>query len=91
MPSKGGIQMGRSGSSGGRVNSADRNRVVETGNGTFRLTGRRRDTFATRRDAELAARNQRISSGATGRRIRTQTQNEEIRQRLRQRQQRAGD
>lgn len=87
MQSKGGIKMGRGGSSGGRVSQADRNRVVETGaGGTFRLRGRERTTFATRRAAELAARNQRISSSGSGTRTRTEQQNEQIRERLRRRQ-----
>jgi hypothetical protein len=84
--------MGRSGSSGGRVSQADRNRVVETGaSGTFRLSGRSRETFATRRAAEIAARDRRIGSSSSGARQRSEEQQRQIRERLRQRAQRSGD
>lgn len=84
--------MGRGGSSGGRVTQADRNRVVETGaGGTFRLSGRGRETFATRRAAEIAARDRRIGSSSSGIRRRNEEQQNQIRERLRQRTQRSGD
>lgn len=88
MPSKGGIPMGKGGSSGGRVGRADRLRIRELTNGRFIISGTgasagRERQFSSRADAEREARNRRIAASRSGVARSNEASNEAVRNRLR--------